>query len=71
MKNSFTCCVSVGLSVVRKHPAEHHRAVIHAVLSAREEQRDGGLRPQPLRRRQEPQQPCPPPHPGQDRRRRR
>ncbi|TKS90386.1 Nuclear pore complex protein [Collichthys lucidus] len=30
----------------KKHPAEHHGAVVHAVLSVGK-QRDGGLRPQP------------------------
>lgn len=55
----------------REHPAEHHSAGVHAVLSGGEEQRDGGVRPQPARRRQEGRQPRPPPDPGQDRRGRR
>lgn len=64
-------CETFSFVFVRKHPAEHHRAVVHAVLSAREEQRDGVVRPQPARRRQEPHQPRPPPHPSEDRRGRR
>lgn len=56
---------------VREHPAEHHGAPLHAVLAGREEQRDGGLRPQPPRGRQKPRQPHPPPDPGQNLRGRR
>ncbi|XP_061524213.1 nuclear pore complex protein Nup50 isoform X2 [Phycodurus eques] len=54
-----------------KHPPQRAAARRRAVLAGGQEQRDGGVRAQPARGRQEPGHSRAPPHPRQDRRRRR